>query len=191
MADDHRTEPREDQDLLGAIRRGDADAFEALYLRHRDWAFRVARRFTRDDALAMDAAQETFLYLLKRAPSLRLTARLTTFLYPVVKHNALAALERVRRFEQADADLAAEPEAAARAVAPHVGGNEQLALLAAALRRLPDTQREALLMHVSDGMTHGEIALALDIPLGTVKSRIHAAVTTLRADPRLAGYFEE
>jgi RNA polymerase sigma-70 factor (ECF subfamily) len=184
---DPRSDPREDQDLLEAVRRGDAGAFESLYLRHRDWAFRVARRFTRDDALAMDAAQETFLYLLKRAPSLRLTARLTTFLYPVVKHNALGALERVRRFDQADADC---PEPGAPEP-PEVNADERLALLEAALARLTDAQSEPLLMHAADGMTHGEIALALEIPLGTVKSRIHAAVTTLRADPRLADYFEE
>jgi len=184
VADD----PRDDQGLLDGVRRGDARAFEALYLRHRDWAFRVARRFTRDDSLAMDAAQETFLYLLRRAPTLRLTARLTTFLYPVVKHNALDALGRARRFDSADADLAADPDAPAPDPEGH--DSERLALLGAALARLTDAQREALLMHASDGMTHGEIAIALDVPLGTVKSRIHAAVTTLRADPRLAGYFD-
>lgn len=183
MADDRSFDPQSDQGLLDAVRRGDASAFERLYLRHRDWAFRVARRFTRDDALAMDAAQETFLYLLKRAHSLRLTARLTTFLYPVVKHNALAALERLRRFDQADADCPDET------APPDTNPDDGLALLEAALWRLPDAQREAFLMHAVDDMTHGEIAIALSIPLGTVKSRIHAAVTTLRADTRLSEYF--
>lgn len=175
--------PVSDQELLDAIRLGDAAAFERIYLRHRDWAFRVARRFTRDDALAMDVAQETFLYLLRRADSLRLTAQLTTFLYPVVKHNALAALDRARRFAQPATD---RPDPAAPA---QTDPGDRPALLESALARLPDAQREALLMHAADDMTHGEIALALGIPLGTVKSRIHAAMTTLRADPRLNEYF--
>lgn len=183
MADHRSFDPQSDQGLLDAIRRGDAGAFEKLYLRHRDWAFRVARRFTRDDALAMDAAQETFLYLLRRSHSLRLTARLTTFLYPVVKHNAFAALERLRRFDQANADCPDE------AGPPQIRADDRLALLEAALRRLPDAQREAFLMHAADDMSHGEIAIALSIPLGTVKSRIHAAVTSLRADTRLGEYF--
>lgn len=185
MPDDPRTDPRSDQELLDAVRRGEAGGFEALYLRHRDWAFRVARRFTRDDALAMDTAQETFLYLLKRAPTLRLTARLTTFLYPTVKHHALAAARRARRGEAA---VATDPPHTA--YAPD-NPDERLAFLESALARLPDPQREALLMQAVDGMTHGEIALALSIPLGTVKSRIHAAVNTLRADTRLANYFSD
>ncbi|MBK7405443.1 MAG: sigma-70 family RNA polymerase sigma factor [Phycisphaerales bacterium] len=175
-------DPRTDQELLDAVRAGDPTAFEALYLRHRDWAFRVARRFTSEDARAMDAAQESFLFLLKRAPTLRLTARLTTFLYPTVKHHALA---QRRSVDQADADRPAEVRA------PPIHTDERLALLESALARLPDPQREALLMQAVDGMTHGEIALALSIPLGTVKSRIHAAVNTLRSDGPLRGYFED
>ncbi len=62
--------------------------------------------------------------------------------------------------------------------------------LAVVLSRLPGPQREVLLMRAVDGMTLGEIAAALDIPVGTVKSRLHHALATLRADDRTRRHFE-
>ncbi|HEX5047019.1 MAG TPA: sigma factor, partial [Gammaproteobacteria bacterium] len=87
-------DPRSDDELVAACNVGDADeatrAFEALYRRHRDFVLRVARRFTRDRELALDALQETFAYLLRKFPpagsGLVLTARLQTLLYPVAKN---------------------------------------------------------------------------------------------------------
>lgn len=182
MADD----PRTDAQLTEAIRDGDRRAFESLYLRHRDWAFRVARRYAPDDALAMDSVQEAFLYLHRKGRGLRLTARFTTFLYPVLRHEAQRAARRARR------DNASPPAAAPElgAGSPASLGDEADGILRRALDALPGAQREVLLMHAVDGMTHGEIAVALSIPLGTVKSRLHAALTTLRSDERLGEYFE-
>src|SRR5690606_16477953 len=97
-----------------------AEAFEALYRRHRDYVLRVARRFTRDRELALDALQETFTYLLRKfppaGPGLTLTARLQTLLYPVAKNCAISALRRNDRGVD-DAvspdDLPAPPDAGA------------------------------------------------------------------------------
>ena len=63
--------------------------------------------------------------------------------------------------------------------------------LAAVLAALPPGQREALLMRFVDGMTLTEIAAALRIPCGTVKSRMHNALQTLRQDDRARRYFED
>ncbi len=181
MADDTRS----DTELIDAIRAGDGSAFESLYLRHRDWAFRVARRLVPDDGLAVDAVQEAFLYLHRKGRGLRLTARFTTFLYPVVRHEA----QRLGRKARRSAGAGADGEAAGSG--PGVGLDaESLRVLAQALGGLPEAQREALLMAAVDGMTHAEISIALGMPLGTVKSRIHAALTALRADDRLASYFD-
>ena len=187
MADD----PRTDAELVDAVRRGDGGAFATLYLRHRDWAFRVARRFVADDGLAMDAVQEAFLYLHRKGRGLRLTARFTTFLYPVVRHEAQRAARNARRGHGSTS-----PERKLGVTPPDPAipprdrpTDEDLAHLHRALAALPDPQREALLMSAVDGMTHGEIAIALGIPLGTVKSRLHAALGTLRENPRLAAWF--
>ncbi|HZN60817.1 MAG TPA: sigma factor, partial [Planctomycetota bacterium] len=75
---------RTDKELLDAFRRGDASAFEALYLRHRDWVAGLARRICGNREDALDVLQETFAYVAQRAATLELRAGFRTFLYPVV-----------------------------------------------------------------------------------------------------------
>jgi RNA polymerase sigma-70 factor (ECF subfamily) len=62
--------------------------------------------------------------------------------------------------------------------------------LAAVLSLLPTAHREVLLMRFVDGMELGEIGLALNIPVGTVKSRLHNGLQTLREDSRTRRYFD-
>jgi len=176
-------DPRGDEALVEAANRGDAAAFEALYVRYRDWVVRLAHRFTADRDDALDVLQDTFAYLLGKLPTLRLTARMTTFLYPVVKHLSLRVLEKKRRSVPAD-DLLRH-----RAARPPEGIESSRAELAAALAFLPEGQLEVVLMRFVDDMALREIADALDIPLGTVKSRLHNALSTLRRDPRTRRYF--
>ncbi|MGD8454180.1 MAG: sigma-70 family RNA polymerase sigma factor [Phycisphaerae bacterium] len=166
---------------MAAANAGDASAFDALYLRYRDWVLRVAYRYThnRDDAL--DVLQETFLYLLGKFPGLRLTSRLTTFLYPAVRNIALT--HRRKRDRQAGAG-AADP---ATAAPPGPADNDLPTLLAG----LTDAQREVILMRFVDDMTPTEIATALETPVGTIKSRLHGAIERLREDPRTQRYFAE
>ena len=85
-----------DQGLIQKAAAGDEEAFSELYHSYRDWVYRLAWRFLKDDGLAQDVVQETFLYLIKKLPRLQLTARMTTFLYPVVKNLCLNLL-RARR----------------------------------------------------------------------------------------------
>ncbi len=176
-------DPRTDQELVDAANRGEPAAFEALYFRYRDWVLSLAWRFTghRDDAL--DVLQETFAYLLRKFPGFRLTARMTTFLYPVVKH--LSATARDRRSRSLGDESALDALAASET--PAAGAQRRQ--LADALAGFSEPQREVLLMRFADGMTLAEIAEALAIPLGTVKSRLHAAIETLRADERTREYF--
>jgi len=68
-------------------------------------------------------------------------------------------------------------------------GDSELDGLAAALGVLPELHKEVLLMRVVDEMSMAEIAAALSIPVGTVKSRLHHALAALRADPRTKRYF--
>jgi RNA polymerase sigma-70 factor (ECF subfamily) len=173
----------DDRDLVDAANRGDPAAFEAIYLRHRDWVVRLARRFTGADDLALDVLQETFVYLLSKLPGLQLTARLTTFLYPAVKNLSLAARRKAVRLGGGEGALRD------RAAAPPPG-EERHPDLAAVLGGLSDEHRETLLMRFVDGMSLEEIAGALEVPLGTVKSRIHNALDRLRGNENLKKYFE-
>jgi RNA polymerase sigma-70 factor (ECF subfamily) len=170
-----------DDKLIEQADKGSPEAFEALYHRHRDWVYRLAWRFTGNQADALDVLQETFLYLLGKFPGFRLTASLTTFLYPVVKHLSLN-LRRRRSGGQIDDDMLLslpDPDT------PHASRPE----LAAALAALPLEQREVVLLRFLDDMNLDEIAQALQVPTGTVKSRLHRALDTLRHDPRTRDYF--
>ena len=165
--------------LLAAAPPEDADALEALYLRHREWALRVAFRFCRDEGLAHDAVQEAFLYVARKgAGGMVLSAQFTTFLYPALKHEAEAARRKALRLAS-DAALP-EPEA------PPVREETDLAPL---LARLPAEQCEALLLRFVDGLSIAEVAAATATPEGTVKTRLFHAIRKLRADPATAAYF--
>jgi RNA polymerase sigma-70 factor, ECF subfamily len=175
---------RSDQQLVEALNAGDVRAFDALYFRYRDWVVRLAARFTGNDEDAVDVLQETFTYVFRKFPGFRLTASMTTFLYPVVKNLSIAARRKRTRMASSDAVEVPDPVAS---VPPDLG--RERAELAAAMASLPEAQREVLLMRFVDNMTLIEIAEALGIPEGTVKSRIHNAIATLRTDSRARRYF--
>ena len=171
-----------DETLIQKAAAGDEEAFSELYHAYRDWVYRLGWRFLKDEGLAQDVAQETFVYLIKKLPSLRLTARLTTFLYPVVKNLCLNELRRRHPHEPGEL-LLHEPAPAERSSA---ADQEDLRSV---LEVLPTEQAEVLMMRFVDDMSLGEIARALDIPLGTVKSRMHKGLGTLRESPICRRYF--
>ena len=172
-----------DSELIESINKGDPEAFERLYYRYRDWVYRLACRFTGNRADALDVLQETFTYLLGKFPGFELTSSMTTFLYPAVKHISITISSKKSRIKT-DEDILNEP-AAPTSEETELSRSE----LAAVLTILPDKQQEVLLMRFVDDMSLQEIAAALDIPLGTVKSRLHNALRTLRNDRRTRDYF--
>ncbi len=180
------TDPRSDDELVAAANAGDSAAFEALYYRYRDWAIGLAWRFAGDRDEALDVAQDAFLYLLRKFPGFRLTARMTTFLYPVIRNLALQRRRKAGRQRQ-DASV---DDAALPTLVPHADQTQQRSELAVVMTALPAAQREALLMRFVDDMSPTEIATALSIPVGTVKSRLHNALATLRRDPRTRAFFD-
>lgn len=174
-------DPRSDAALVDAANAGDAGAFETIYRRYHGWVARLAYRFTADHAGALDVTQETFLYLLRKFPGLRLQARLTTLLYPTVKH--LSRDWRRRREKHAPA-ADPPPTLAAPAERDQYADRDELD---AAMAGLSEQHREALLMRYVDSMSVAEMAAALDVPIGTIKSRLHHALASVR---RAAGAAE-
>ncbi|MHC4172901.1 MAG: RNA polymerase sigma factor [Planctomycetota bacterium] len=174
-----------DEKLIELANKGDAEAFENLYYRYRDWVYHLAWRFTGNQEDALDVLQETFAYLLKKFPGFQLTASMTTFLYPVVKHISFTIRRRSHPHVYTEEALSQIPASASENT-PDVRVE-----LAAVLRGLPEKQREILLMRFVDDMSMEEIASALNIPLGTVKSRLHNALHRLRQDHRARDYFLE
>ncbi len=181
-------DPRSDETLVDICNHGHpraaAAAFEALYLRHKDYVLRVALRFTPDIDTALDVLQDTFVQLLRCFPptgeGITLSARLTALLYPIAKNTALTAARKAGRFPSSDDvtpdDVPARP-----------GSND--GDLGRLLALLPPGQREALTLRFVDGLSLDEIAEALGIPEGTVKSRLHNGIASLRASPLLTDFF--
>ena len=167
-----------DTELVRLANSGDASAFEQIYLRHSDWVVHLAWRFTRDREDALDVMQDAFAYLFSKFPGFELRAKMTTFLYPVVRN---LALERVRKRRRtvpiADANQF-EPEAPAPEHPADAG--EETRRLAEALDALNEGEREVVHLRFTDSMKLGEIAEALSVPLGTIKSRLHSALARLR-----------
>ncbi len=174
-----------DRELIESANNGDSEAFEALYFRYRDWVYRLALRSTSNQQDALDVVQETFIYLLGKFPGFKLTASMTTFLYPVVRHISATIRSKNRRFS-AEKNTTGEPVFPA----PEPG-NTSRSEQAAVLVGLPDEQREVVLMRFVDDMSLNEIATALNIPLSTVKSRLYNALEKLRYDNRTRHYFLE
>ena len=174
-----------DQELIELVNEGEADAFEILYRRYRDWVYHLAWRFTGSRQDALDVLQESFTYLLGKIPGFSLTASMTTFLYPVVRHISLTVRSKNRRFTSDEEMLS---EIAAPVLKESHSSRSELATVLAVL---PGEQREVLLMRFVDDMSMQEIAGALNIPLGTVKSRLHHALQRLRDDRRTKEYFLE
>jgi len=168
------SDPRTDLELVAALNRGDYAAFEPLYLRHKEWVYNLATRYT-DHHGALDAVQEAFAYLLAQFPGFKLTAKMTTYLYPVVKNIALSVKRRNKRIV-----LGEVPEQEEESDDPRLPAGA----LGEVLAGLPRPQLEVLLMRVVDGMSVEEVGIALGIAEGTVKSRLHLALAKLREDPR-------
>src|SRR5215471_2912151 len=99
METENKLDKLSDNELVDAINEGDEAAFETLYYRYRDWAVHLAFRWTGNRDLALDVLQETFFSFAKRFPGFRLTARLQTFLYPVIRNIAVSARRKHDRYD--------------------------------------------------------------------------------------------
>ncbi len=164
--------------LVRRARRGDKQAFGALVVRYYRPVVAIAYRMTGDGAAAEDIAQAAFLRAWEQLGTLRDDAAFRAWLYRLTVR---ASIDNVRRTPREDplpegaADPAHAPEAEALA-------HERQRAVRRAVLALPEQCRAALILREFDGLSYKEIAQALDIPLGTVMSRLSYARGLLRAE---------
>ncbi len=171
-----------DADLVAQAARGDRDAQRALFDRHREMAFRVALRVTRREADALDVVQDAFIQAFSRLGEFQLKAGFRTWLLRIVTNRGLDLL-RARRVRLAvPIDGGGEDEPAFSAVAavddPPAAAMERTELawrLQRAIDTLPAEQRAVFALYATAELTYAEIAEVLEIPIGTVMSRLHHA----------------
>lgn len=173
----------EDGRLMRRVAEGNVDAFEQLYDRYCERAYRVARSVCRDQALAEDAMQEAFAALWRSRASYEPRAGgVSAWLLTVVRHRAIDVARRNGRHAGRRVGLDAfEPRAAGEEVIDQVLQREQAVDAVALLERLPDAQREVVVLAYFGELTHTEIARRLNIPAGTVKGRMRLGLQKLRA----------
>lgn len=170
---------------------GDKDALGELYERHRPGLLRFFTHLSRDAVHAEDGVQETFLRVWRAAPRYEPRARFTTWLFQIAKNLWLTERDKRKRRPALGVD---GPPPGADGDAPSSGGpadgelgpgeaasqNELHAAVRRAVDRLPEGQRLVIVLAEFQGLPYREVAAILDIPVGTVKSRRHAADKRLR-----------
>lgn len=195
MSDPTREPPDSDERLLERLRAGERDLFGALVRRYERELFGYLRRYLGDDDLADDVFQNTFVQVYRKIKQYEPGRPARPWLYAIATNQAIDALRRRNRRadQRADAVTAPDEDGQARPLfelLPAAGDQppdaadraEQRERVRAAVQRLPDLLRQVVLLAYFQGLKYRDVAEALDIPVGTVKSRLHAALAKLTED---------
>lgn len=172
-----------DRALLVRVAQGDTAAFPRLYDRLAGPVYGLCRQILRDDGYAEDVAQAALVELWHGAPRYDPTrATPLTWALTVAHHRAVDHVRALRATTQREARAASRDytPATADSVADTVLGHAEQHQRHTILAALTPRQREALEIVYYQGHTHTEAASLLDIPLGTVKTRIRGALRRLR-----------
>jgi RNA polymerase sigma-70 factor (ECF subfamily) len=171
-----------DELLIGRARDGDRDAFGMLVERHYDFIHRVAYRWAGNRTDAEDIAQDVCLRLGRAIRSYRGGAAFTTWLYAVVL-SAARDFSRSSRRESARIDAFGVHALVSPATAEPMAERqeeEKADELWAAVRRLPDKQREAVTLVYGEGLDHAAVADVMGLAEATVSWHVHEARKRLK-----------
>ncbi len=176
------TEKLTDDELLKRIAQGDQDALLQLYDRYGRLVYSLAYRVLQDHQLAEEITQDVFTRVWQAAGTFDpKRSRFTTWLTSITRNRAIDILRR-RRARGLTGAGEAELNTAITRADERFSPEHHLQALAVreALKELPPTQREVLELAYFGGMTQREIAEHLNIPLGTVKTRMRLGMLKLR-----------
>jgi RNA polymerase sigma-70 factor (ECF subfamily) len=167
----------DEQAWITRAQQGDRQAFGELVRRHREGVVNVVYRMCGEAALAEEAAQEAFLRAWQNLARYNPRFAFRSWVYRIALNAALDALRR----ERPASDLEAEPLAAtAEGPEAWLERKQQAEQVRRAVLNLPPASRAVLVLREYEGLSYREIAEALDIPLGTVMSRLNYARGQLR-----------
>ena len=163
--------------LIRRAQEGNRGAFGELVRCHQEGVINVVYRMCGDANVAQDAAQEAFIRAWTHLPSYEPRSPFRNWIYRIATNAGLDILRRQRETVDVDAlplhDTKAGPEA-------QVESRERGEMVKAAVLALPDASRATLVLREYEGLSYQEIADVLDIPIGTVMSRLNYARRRLR-----------
>ena len=168
-----------DEELIDRCKAGNEDAFSELVTRYRNLVFGLIARTVGDHERAEDLAQEVFLRIYRGLPYFRGRARLSTWIYRIVINVCLSEQSAPPRLEVAlDEERRSgsrRPAANDRAAALELSDR-----LEKAMTRLPAAQRLLIAAHYLKGVRYEDLAEALNMPMGTVKTNLFRGRRELR-----------
>jgi len=181
-----------DEDLVLRFRKGQTEAFGALVRRYERELFGYLRRYLGDANLADDVFQNTFLQLYLKIGQYESGRPVRPWLYTIATHQAIDALRRNGRHQALSLDQNRDElldgevrvlvdllEARGPGPVEAVHADELRERVRATVDQLPEFLRHVVVLAYYQGLKYREIADVLDIPVGTVKSRLHAALVKL------------
>lgn len=166
-----------DAALITAAQAGERRAIDELLARYEAHIYRFGLRMCGDEEAAREVLQETMLAAFRNLPGFRGQAALSTWLYQIARSFCIKSRRHARPTSPVDdAEPATEPGPDAQLQAREIG-----AALARAIAALPPDQREALVLRDVEGLSAEQAAHVVGIEVGALKSRLHRARATLRA----------
>jgi len=188
-SDSRLTDQTTDEVLAVRAATGDAEAFRALYDRHRNMIYNLALRMTGADADAEDVLQQTFLRAHRALPRFRGDSKFTTWLWRVAVSAALTDRKAKSRVASPVDDAAFEGRAAAGPSPDEsAAAEDDAAMLRGHLAALPRRDRALLHMRYQEGKSFEEISDLMDMPVGTAKSLVFRAKAELRRNMERDGH---
>lgn len=179
----------EEQTLIRAAQRGDLEAFNQLVLQYQDFLFRIALNILHDEDAAADAAQQAFISAFQNLKSFRggsfrswLSRIVVNASYDGLRRDARARSLPLEIFNQDDEEMEPAAWLADPGLTPEAQAetSELLDAIQTSLQDLPEPYRLALVLVDVEGLSYEEAAATLDVPKGTVKSRLARARNALR-----------
>lgn len=182
-----------DEELMQRLRQGQTEVFGTLIRRYERELFGYLRRYLGDESLAEDVFQNTFLQVHLKCKQYEPGRPVRPWLYTIATHQAIDAMRRNQRHQTLRLEEPNATQADGEAVellnlvecreggpVEIVAAGERREQIRATVEALPDLLRQVLILAYYQGMKYREIAEVLEIPVGTVKSRLHAALSKLQ-----------
>lgn len=179
----------EDSMLIERAQRGDQSAFDLLIRKHSERAYQYAFRLTRSQEEASDIVAEAFVRIYKALGSFKGESAFTTWLYRIETNCFLDMRKKQRSrpatsldaaLQTADGELALQIEDTAPSPYIETERRERMSLIETAVEDLPEYQKAMIVMYHAEMLSYEDIAQSLDLPIGTVKSRLNRARMSLR-----------
>jgi len=189
MAEDNKDNNQDwsgvdDQILVKAHLKGDQRAFQVLFKKYRDMVARLVFSIVKDESLVEDISQDVFVLIYKNLPKFRGDSALKTWIYRIAVNESLRGLSRAKRWTLVEDPETEFQKFPSTIVVLNQGGDsperlvlegERREMVQSALEELKPAHRVALTLYYMEDMDVREMSEVLEIPEGSVKSRLYYA----------------